>query len=34
MTKSTQRERTISSSPPGQNVRHFSDGIFKPIFLN
>ena len=24
----------INSSPPGQNGRHFADGIFKCIFVN
>ena len=27
-------EQTFNSSPPGQNGRHFADGIFICIFLN
>ena len=26
--------REILQAPPGQNVRHFADDIFKRIFLN
>ena len=32
--KSSQRIMSCNSAPPGQNVRHFADDIFKCIFVN
>ena len=28
------RDKSVNSSPPGQNSRHFTDDIFRCIFVN